>query len=112
MLDGVGGAIGRSCSRGAMRTGDGTARDGAARSPLAAPSCPGTAGRPGVGHHGTMRRSAGWATGLVVWCALLLVGGSPATAAPGDPAPIGTVGLTPTHGPPDAPISATYHLVG
>jgi hypothetical protein len=43
----------------------------------------------------------------VVLCGLLT--GSPAMA---EPAPIGTVGLTPTHGPATAPISATYHLVG
>ena len=59
-----------------------------------------------------MRRSAGWAVGLATLCAIPLAAGSPAAAAPGEPAPIGTVGLTPTHGPPGAPISATYHLVG
>jgi hypothetical protein len=41
---------------------------------------------------------------------LAVLGGAPATAAPGDPPPIGTVGLSPTHGPPTGPILATYHL--
>jgi hypothetical protein len=59
------------------------------------------------GRAGTIAGFVGLAVGIVGSAVLC---GAPATAAPGDPPPIGTIGLLPTHGPPNGPILATYHL--
>src|SRR2546429_6038278 len=46
---------------------------------------------------------------LLLSTAAALLLGAPALA---DPAPLGTVAVNPTHGPPTAPVHATYSLPG